>query len=153
MWLFSLLAECVRSNCLVRVLESTQPGRHMSIYGVSVSVSVLACVCLHSLTTTLSSVSFKFFMTLLLLCPSFLNPGREMKEGNYQNGNPYNQLLSLSLTISWMKFASLFSSVQSLSCIRLVAIPWTEKPGKLQSMGSQRVRHDLPTKQQQIGLK
>ena len=32
-------------------------------------------------------------------------------------------------------------------------IPWTEKPGKLQSMGSQRVRHDLPTKQQQIGLK
>ena len=102
MWLFSLLAECVRSNCLVRVLESTQPGRHMSIYGVSVSVSVLACVCLHSLTTTLSSVSFKFFMTLLLLCPSFLNPGREMKEGNYQNGNPYNQLLSLSLTMSWM---------------------------------------------------
>ena len=102
MWLFSLLAECVRSNCLVRILESTQPGRHMSIYGVSVSVSVLACVCLHSLTTTLSSVSFKFFMTLLLLCPSFLNPGREMKEGNYQNGNPYNQLLSLSLTMSWM---------------------------------------------------
>ena len=27
-------------------------------------------------------------------------------------------------------------------------IPWTEKPGKLQFMGSQRVGHDLPTKQQ-----
>ena len=27
-------------------------------------------------------------------------------------------------------------------------IPWTEKPGRLQSMGSQRVRHDLATKQQ-----
>ena len=25
-------------------------------------------------------------------------------------------------------------------------IPWTEKPGELQSMGSQRVRHDLATK-------
>ena len=25
-------------------------------------------------------------------------------------------------------------------------IPWTEKPGGLQSMGSQRVRHDLATK-------
>ena len=25
-------------------------------------------------------------------------------------------------------------------------IPWTEKPGWLQSMGSQRVGHDLPTK-------
>ena len=26
-------------------------------------------------------------------------------------------------------------------------IPWTEDPGRLQSMGSQRVRHDLVTKQ------
>ena len=29
-------------------------------------------------------------------------------------------------------------------------IPWTEKPGGLQTMGSQRVRHDLATKQQHI---
>ena len=28
-------------------------------------------------------------------------------------------------------------------------IPWTEEPGGSQSMGSQRVRHDLVTKQQQ----
>ena len=28
-------------------------------------------------------------------------------------------------------------------------IPWTEEPGRLQSMGSQRVGHDLATKQQQ----
>ena len=28
-------------------------------------------------------------------------------------------------------------------------IPWTEDPGGLQSMGSQRVGHDLATKQQQ----
>ena len=28
-------------------------------------------------------------------------------------------------------------------------IPWTEEPSGLQSMGSQRVRHDLVTKQQQ----
>ena len=27
-------------------------------------------------------------------------------------------------------------------------IPWTEEPGGLQSMGSQRVEHDLVTKQQ-----
>ena len=27
--------------------------------------------------------------------------------------------------------------------------PWTEEPGGLQSMGSQRVGHDLATKQQQ----
>ena len=28
-------------------------------------------------------------------------------------------------------------------------IPWTKEPGGLQSMASQRVRHDLVTKQQQ----
>ena len=28
-------------------------------------------------------------------------------------------------------------------------IPWTEEPGELQSMWSQRIRHDLVTKQQQ----
>ena len=28
------------------------------------------------------------------------------------------------------------------SCILAWRIPWTEKPGGLQSMGSQRVRHD-----------
>ena len=28
-------------------------------------------------------------------------------------------------------------------------IPWTEKPGRLQSMGLQRVRHDLVTKPQE----
>ena len=29
-------------------------------------------------------------------------------------------------------------------------IPWTEEPGGLRSMGLQRVRHDLVTKQQQL---
>ena len=29
-------------------------------------------------------------------------------------------------------------------------IPWTEEPGGLQSMGSQRVKHDLATKKQHI---
>ena len=27
-------------------------------------------------------------------------------------------------------------------------VPWTDEPGGLQSLGSQRVRHDLVTKQQ-----
>ena len=30
-------------------------------------------------------------------------------------------------------------------------IPWTEESGRLQSMGSQRIRHDLATKQQNKG--
>ena len=29
-------------------------------------------------------------------------------------------------------------------------IPWTEEPGVMQSMGSQRVGHDLATQQQEI---
>ena len=31
-------------------------------------------------------------------------------------------------------------------------IPWTEEPGGLQSMGSERIGHNLVTKQQQIHL-
>ena len=34
-------------------------------------------------------------------------------------------------------------------CILAWEIPWTEEPGGLQSMGSQKVRHSLATKQQQ----
>ena len=34
------------------------------------------------------------------------------------------------------------------SSILACKIPWTEEPGGLQSMGLQRVRHDLATKQQ-----
>ena len=34
------------------------------------------------------------------------------------------------------------------SSILVWEIPWTEEPGGLQSMGSQRVRNDLVTKQQ-----
>ena len=36
------------------------------------------------------------------------------------------------------------------SCFSMLAwrIPWTEEPGGLQSMGLQRVRHNLATKQQ-----
>ena len=36
----------------------------------------------------------------------------------------------------------------SHSSIAAWRISWTEKPGRLQSMGSQRVGHDLLTKQQ-----
>ena len=35
------------------------------------------------------------------------------------------------------------------SSINAWEIPWTEEPGKLQSMASQRVGHDLTTEQQQ----
>jgi len=37
------------------------------------------------------------------------------------------------------------------TCSSILAweIPWTEEPGGLQSMGSQRVRHDLAAAQQQ----
>ena len=40
----------------------------------------------------------------------------------------------------------------SHSSILAWKIPWTEEPGRLQSMGSQTLRHDLVTKQQQQKL-
>ena len=39
------------------------------------------------------------------------------------------------------------------SSILVWEIPWTEEPGRLQSTGLQRVRHDLVSKQQQQGKK
>ena len=40
-------------------------------------------------------------------------------------------------------------SMATHSSILACRIPWTEVPGRLQSMGLQRVGHDLATKQQQ----
>ena len=44
---------------------------------------------------------------------------------------------------------SLEKEVATHSSILAWRIPWTEEPGGLQSIGSQRVRQDLVTKQQQ----
>ena len=44
---------------------------------------------------------------------------------------------------------SLEKEIAMYSIILAWEIPWTEEPGGLQSMGSQRVVHDLATKQQQ----
>ena len=44
---------------------------------------------------------------------------------------------------------SLEKEMATRSSILAWEIPWTEEPGGLQSMGSQRVRHDLATKLQQ----
>ena len=41
---------------------------------------------------------------------------------------------------------SLEKGMATHSSILVWRIPWTEEPGGLQSMGSQRVRHDLATK-------
>ena len=39
------------------------------------------------------------------------------------------------------------------SSILAWGIPWTEEPGGLQSMGSQRIGHNLANKQQQVPLR
>ena len=44
---------------------------------------------------------------------------------------------------------SLKKKMTTHSSILAWEIPWREKPGRLQSMGSQRVVHDSETKQQQ----
>ena len=57
---------------------------------------------------------------------------------------------------TWVRFLGqddpLEKAVATHSSILAWEIPWTDEPSGLQSMGSQRVRHDynLATKQQQI---
>ena len=47
---------------------------------------------------------------------------------------------------------SLEKEMATHSSILAWKIPWTEEPGRLQSMGSQRVGHDLATKPQKLIL-
>ena len=59
----------------------------------------------------------------------------------------------LAVQEMWVQFLSqedpLEKEMASYSSILAKIIPWTEEPGRLQSMGLQNVRHDLATKKQQ----
>ena len=60
----------------------------------------------------------------------------------------FTQSVTLCLLIG--AFSSLAFEVATQPSILACRIPWTEEPGKLQSIGSQRVGHDLATKQIQM---
>ena len=60
---------------------------------------------------------------------------------------PEMGVLSLGLEDPLKKEMAIHSSILAWR------IPWTEKPGRLQSMRSQRVGHYLVTKQQQIYIR
>ena len=53
---------------------------------------------------------------------------------------------------TWVQLLSLEDPLEeeivTRSSILAWEIPWTQEPGRLQSMGLQRIRHDLLTKQQ-----
>ena len=55
-----------------------------------------------------------------------------------------------TLVLSLGQEDSLEKAMVTHSSIFAWRITWTEEPGVLQSMGSQRLRHDLATEQQQI---
>ena len=50
--------------------------------------------------------------------------------------------------LNWTECILVEKEMATHSSILAWRIPWTEEPGGLQSLGSQRVRHDLATKQQ-----
>ena len=63
--------------------------------------------------------------------------------------SPLLRILTGSLVLKGLIANSLEKEMATHSSILAWRIPWTEEPGGLQSMGSQRVRHDLVTEQQQ----
>ena len=64
-----------------------------------------------------------------------------------QSKNPPANAGDASSTLGWEDHLEKETAIHS--SILAWKIAWTEGPGRLQSMGSQRVRHDLATKQQQ----
>ena len=65
-------------------------------------------------------------------------------------------MVSICLSMQEMQFQSLGQEdslekeMKTHSSILALEIPWTEKPGRIQFMGSQGVGHNTGTKQQQI---
>ena len=55
-------------------------------------------------------------------------------------------------SLGWEDILEKGTATATHSSILAWNIPWTEEPGGLQSVGSQRVRLDLVTKQQQQSL-
>ena len=53
---------------------------------------------------------------------------------------------------TWVQVDPLKKEMAAHSSILAWRVPWTEEPGGLQSMESQRVGHDLATKQLQMTL-
>ena len=53
------------------------------------------------------------------------------------------------LSLGWED--RLIKDMETHSSILAWEIPWTEEPGGLQYTGSQRVEHDLTTKQKHLG--
>ena len=66
-------------------------------------------------------------------------------DGSVVKNPPANQEIQVQ-SLGWED--PLEKKMATYSSILAWEIPWTEKPGGLQSIGSQRVRHDLVTKQQ-----
>ena len=62
------------------------------------------------------------------------------------SGLPIHSIVSLASFFFFSLYLSLHLSLErkmaTLSSILAWRIPWTEEPGRLQSMGSQRVGHD-----------
>ena len=65
------------------------------------------------------------------------------KESAFSAGDPRDMVWSLGLEDPLEKKMATHSNILAWE------VPWTEEPGGLQSMGSQRVRHDLANEQQQ----
>ena len=64
--------------------------------------------------------------------------------------NPLDNVEDVGCIPDWGR--SLEKKIATHSSILVWEIPWTEEPGRLESMGLQRVRHDLVTKQQTYNI-
>ena len=64
-----------------------------------------------------------------------------------------SSIWEITCQVSFILIPSLKKEMVTHSSILAWKIPWIEEPGSLQSMGLQRVRHDLATKQQQQFVK
>ena len=93
-----------------------------------------------------------FFSILIVMHVWFDLKGRILI-GGFQGGSVVKKthlIMQETWVLSLGQEDPLEQEMTTHSSILAWKLPWTEGPGGLQSMGSQRVRHDLATKQQQL---
>ena len=87
---------------------------------------------------------FSPISSLFLVFFFFLNPFRDFPGGSVVKNPSANAGEMQVQSLRWED--PLEKEMASHSSILVWEIPWTEEPGRLQSVGSQRVEHDLVTK-------
>ena len=126
---------------IINTLGISYKWNHTVFICLFISLSIMSSRFISIVACDTTGCLFFFFFLLRVNNISLIFPG-----GSVVKNLPAKQETSIQ-SLSWED--NLEKEIATHLSIFAWEIPWTEEPGRLQSMESQRVEHDLVTKQQQ----